>query len=83
MNQISMIPVKSIEQIETLSKLACEIWNQHFVPIIGQAQVDYMLDKFLSPKAFHHGKRSASRIHSKEYGERLRSGIRIGQPFRS
>ena len=51
MNQISMIPVKSTEQIETLSHLACDIWNQHFVPIIGQAQVDYMLDKFLSPKA--------------------------------
>jgi ribosomal protein S18 acetylase RimI-like enzyme len=51
MNQLSMIPVQSEEQIETLSKLAVEIWNQHFVPIIGQAQVDYMLNKFLSPKA--------------------------------
>ena len=51
MNNLKLIPVKEIEQIEILSKLACEIWNQHFVPIIGQAQVDYMLNKFLSPKA--------------------------------
>lgn len=51
MHNLKLIPVKEIEQIEILSKLACEIWNQHFVPIIGQAQVDYMLNKFLSPKA--------------------------------
>jgi diamine N-acetyltransferase len=30
--------------IEAVAALACEIWNQHFVPIIGQAQVDYMLE---------------------------------------
>lgn len=29
-----------------LEMLAKEIWNQHFVPIIGQPQVDYMLEKF-------------------------------------
>jgi len=36
------------KQIEIVAKLACEIWNQHFIPIIGKAQVDYMLDKFQS-----------------------------------
>lgn len=51
MNNLKMTPAKENEQVETLSKLAYEIWNQHFVPIIGQAQVDYMLNKFLSPKA--------------------------------
>jgi len=38
-------------QIETVAGLAFEIWNQHFIPIIGKAQVDYMLEKFQSKKA--------------------------------
>ena len=37
--------------IRNVASLAHEIWNQHFVPIIGQAQVDYMLDKFQSVNA--------------------------------
>ena len=51
MNTITMIPVNTTEQIQTLSTLANDIWHQHFVPIIGEAQVDYMLSKFLSPNA--------------------------------
>lgn len=38
-------------EIESVAVLAQEIWNQHFVPIIGQAQVDYMLDKYQSAPA--------------------------------
>ena len=51
MNTIQMVPVVTMEQIQTLSLLACDIWHQHFVPIIGEAQVNYMLEKFLSPSA--------------------------------
>lgn len=40
--------VVSDDEIYQLENLAREIWNQHFVPIIGQAQVDYMLEKFQS-----------------------------------
>ena len=40
--------VDSDDKICQLEKLAKEIWNQHFVPIIGQDQVDYMLNKFQS-----------------------------------
>ncbi|MBI5870938.1 MAG: GNAT family N-acetyltransferase [Actinobacteria bacterium] len=43
--------VTSSEQIEAVAALAQEIWNQHFVPIIGQEQVDYMLEKFQSAPA--------------------------------
>jgi GNAT superfamily N-acetyltransferase len=39
------------EDIEAVAGLAREIWDQHFTPIIGQAQVDYMLDKFQSVSA--------------------------------
>ncbi len=51
MNHITMLPVETQTQIHTLSELANDIWHQHFVPIIGEAQVNYMLDKFLSPDA--------------------------------
>lgn len=44
--KFEIIPVKTEEQRRELAALANEIWNQHFVPIIGQAQVDYMLQKF-------------------------------------
>lgn len=37
-------------QIQMVEDLAYEIWNEHFTPIIGKAQVDYMLEKFQSIK---------------------------------
>ena len=37
--------------IQMVEDLAYEIWNEHFTPIIGKAQVDYMLEKFQSVKA--------------------------------
>ncbi len=43
--------VSTEDQIETVARLAFEIWNQHFTPIIGKAQVDYMVEKFQSKKA--------------------------------
>jgi Acetyltransferase (GNAT) family. len=46
--KIEMIPVKSDTQIQEVATLAFTIWNEHFVPIIGQQQVDYMVAKFQS-----------------------------------
>ena len=43
--------VSTETEVETVAGLAFEIWNQHFIPIIGKAQVDYMLEKFQSKKA--------------------------------
>ena len=43
--------VASREDIAEVARLACEIWPEHYVPIIGQAQVDYMLEKFQSARA--------------------------------
>ncbi len=34
--------------ITRLESLAREIWTEHYLPIIGQEQIDYMLDKFQS-----------------------------------
>ena len=43
--------VSDENQIVIIENLASEIWNEHFTPIIGKAQVDYMLEKFQSKKA--------------------------------
>jgi len=43
--------VKDIHQIEAVAGLAEQIWNQHFIPIIGKQQVDYMVEKFQSVPA--------------------------------
>jgi GNAT superfamily N-acetyltransferase len=43
--------VKTDDEIDIVTELAKEIWTEHFTPIIGKSQVDYMLDKFQSSKA--------------------------------
>jgi len=35
-------------EIPILQKLAREIWDEHYIKILSQEQVDYMLDKFYS-----------------------------------
>ena len=40
--------VVSPEDIDAVAALAHEIWNQHFPPIIGQGQVDHMLETLQS-----------------------------------
>jgi RimJ/RimL family protein N-acetyltransferase len=49
--KITMKPVASPGAIETVARLAEEIWNEHYVPIIGQEQVDYMVAKYQSAQA--------------------------------
>ena len=48
---VEMMKVRKASQIKAVADLAREIWNEHFVPIIGQAQVDYMLERFQSAPA--------------------------------
>lgn len=51
MDGLRIIPVTNMELIYSVSAVADDIWHEHFTPIIGEAQVDYMLEKFLSPDA--------------------------------
>ena len=44
----SFIPATTTEALQTIEDLATIIWNEHYTPIIGKAQVDYMLEKFQS-----------------------------------
>lgn len=43
--------VSNKNQINAIENLAYEIWYQHYTPIIGKHQVDYMLEKFQSVEA--------------------------------
>lgn len=43
--------IDSKEDIEKVSMMAREIWTEAFIDIISKEQIDYMLDKFLSPDA--------------------------------
>ncbi len=46
--EVLFIPVKTINEIQSLADLASMIWNEYFVQIISKEQIDYMLDKFQS-----------------------------------
>ncbi len=50
-NAITIIKVKSLPQIQVVADLASKIWNEHYIPIIGVEQVDYMLKTFQSAVA--------------------------------
>ncbi len=51
MDGLRIINVTNMELVYSLSAVADDIWHQHFTPIIGEKQVNYMLEKFLSPDA--------------------------------
>jgi len=43
--------LQKYEEITTVTRLAEKIWKEHYTPIIGSAQVDYMLEQFQSSRA--------------------------------
>lgn len=51
MSETKMTEVKTQVQVESVAKLADEIWREWFPSIISEAQIDYMLDKFQSVEA--------------------------------
>lgn len=48
MNKPNIIPAKTDNEIHEIADLASKIWHEHFIPIIGKEQVDYMVAKFQS-----------------------------------
>jgi GNAT superfamily N-acetyltransferase len=48
---IQLLPVSSAAQVADVARMAHEVWNEYYVPIIGQAQVDYMVAKFQTAEA--------------------------------
>ncbi len=48
---IEIITATNKSDYKIISKLAKEIWEEHYTPIIGVEQVEYMLNKFQSEAA--------------------------------
>lgn len=85
MEKLRVIPVTNTELIQAVNELAHEIWPEHFGPIIGLRQVDYMLDKFLSPKAIAEQINSGYRYYlfSYDYTFAGFAGIRMDKDDKS
>jgi ribosomal protein S18 acetylase RimI-like enzyme len=45
---VDFVAAVSRPQLEAIASLARTIWYEHYVPIIGRAQVDYMVAKYQS-----------------------------------
>ena len=48
---LKIIASTNKEDFETIATLGSQIWHEHYIPIIGLKQVEYMLDKFQSEEA--------------------------------
>lgn len=48
------VPVTEEAAIRSVASLAATIWREHYTPIIGAAQVEYMLSHFQSAEAIAH-----------------------------
>ncbi len=70
---IKLIPVSNAAQVADVARMAHQVWNEFYVPIIGQAQVDYMVARFQSAEAMQ------SQIDSGyEYFQMQQSGEIVG-----
>jgi len=51
MSALEFVKVKTESDIETVAALAKEIWQEYYTPILGEAQVKYMVSNFQSAAA--------------------------------
>lgn len=70
---VEIIPISTPDGIAIVERLAREIWTEHFTPIIGASQVEYMLEKFQSADAMmgqisHGGKYYLAMVDNKPVG---------------
>lgn len=71
--------VQTEQQIAAVARLAREIWREHYTPIIGPAQVDYMLDRFQSEAAIADQIAQGFDYHLAEQGGRFVGYVAIGR----
>jgi len=67
---IRFIEVHSEQQIADIAYLAQEIWQEHYVPIVGQEQIDYMLEMFQCERAITQQLADGYEYYSVSYNER-------------
>jgi diamine N-acetyltransferase len=71
--EVLLAPVSEASQVAAVARMASVVWNEYYVPLIGQAQVDYMVARFQTAEAMQ------SQIDSGyEYFQIRQSGENIG-----
>ncbi len=48
MEKVEFVPVHSRQQVLALCGMAARIWTEHYTPILGAPQVEYMVEKYQS-----------------------------------
>ena len=48
---IEFYSASSKKDLLAIEELACIIWREHYIPMVGREQVEYMLDKFQSAES--------------------------------
>ena len=51
---MEIIRAESPDDVALIARLANTIWREHYTPIIGKGQVDYMMERFQSREAIAH-----------------------------
>jgi diamine N-acetyltransferase len=51
MKSVHLVPVVDGPMVAAVETLARKIWPEHYIPLIGETQVAYMLEKFQTQKA--------------------------------
>ena len=49
--EVAFRRITTDDDLRAVGRLSAEIWSEHYTPLIGRPQVDYMLGKFLSLEA--------------------------------
>ncbi len=63
---------KTNEDIKAIADLGAIVWSEHYTPILGREQVDYMVEKFQSEKAITEAVENGGYIYYGAYdGSRL------------
>lgn len=52
---LDIVKATTDEDIKKIADLATVIWHEHYTPLLGKAQVDYMVEKFQSYTAMKNG----------------------------
>ena len=50
-DEVQLVPVSSAAQVAAVARMAHEVWNENYVLLVRQAQVDYMVAKFQTAEA--------------------------------
>ena len=75
---ILLLPVSTAAHVAEVARMARQVWDEHYAPLIGQAQVDYMVAKFQTAEAMHSQIDAGYEYFRIQQGQGPHSGETIG-----